>query len=80
MKTLTVRVQGGRFVIDQTPDPALFPEGTVLYLPLDEDLDDQDREALDDAIEASFVSAEQGHTYSREEVYRLVKERLKKTP
>src|SRR4029453_16962805 len=55
-----VRVEKGRLVLDE---PTTLPDGTVVDLVADDegdDLTDQEREALHDALSASWKSAEAG--------------------
>lgn len=60
MNRLRVRVEKGRLVLDE---PTTLPDGTVVDLVADDegdDLTDQEREALHDALSASWKSAEAG--------------------
>jgi hypothetical protein len=61
MSPLRARVEKGRLVLDE---PTTLPEGTVISLVIDDeddDLTDQERQALHDALSASWKSAEAGH-------------------
>ena len=61
MNPLRARVEKGRLVLDE---PTTLPEGTVVQLVLDDegdDLTDEERRALHDALSASWKSAEAGH-------------------
>jgi hypothetical protein len=61
MNGLRAHVKGGRLVLDE---PTALPEGTVLDLVLDDegdDLTDDERRILHDAIAASWKSAELGN-------------------
>jgi len=60
MDTLRARVTNGRLVLDE---PTTLPEGTVVDLVADDegdDLTDEERQALHDALSASWKSAEAG--------------------
>lgn len=61
MGPLRARVKKGRLVLDE---PTTLPEGTVIDLVIDDDgddLTDDERRALHDALSASSRSAEAGH-------------------
>ena len=61
-------VRNGRLIVDQ---PTELPEGTVLDLVVDdegEQLDEQEREALDAAISRSLKQSEQGRTAPAEDI------------
>ena len=60
MNRLRARVENGRLVLDE---PTTLPDGTVLDLVLDDegdDLTDEQREALHQALTQSLASAEKG--------------------
>jgi hypothetical protein len=60
MSPLQARVEKGRLVLDQ---PTTLPEGTVVDLVADDegdDLTDEERRALHDALSTSWESAEAG--------------------
>jgi hypothetical protein len=60
MSTLRARVEKGRLVLDE---PTTLPEGTVVELVADDegdDLSDDERRALHEALSASWKSAEAG--------------------
>lgn len=60
MSGLQARVENGRLVLDE---PTTLPEGTVVNLVIDDegdDLTDDERRALHDALSASWESAEAG--------------------
>ena len=60
MNPLRARVEKGRLVLDE---PTTLPEGTVVELVADDegdDLTDEERRALDEALSASWTSAEAG--------------------
>jgi hypothetical protein len=61
MSPLRARVEKGRLVLDE---PTTLPEGTVVNLVADDeddDLTDDERQALHEALTASWNSAEAGH-------------------
>ena len=61
MGPLRARVQKGRLVLDE---PTALPEGMVVDLVADDeddDLTDQERRALHEALSDSWKSAEEGH-------------------
>ena len=60
MSGLQARVENGRLVLDE---PTALPEGSVVNLVIDDegdDLTDDERRALHDALSASWESAEAG--------------------
>ena len=60
MSGLRAHVEKGRLVLDE---PTTLPEGTVIDLAADDegdDLTDDERRALHDALSASWTSAEAG--------------------
>ncbi|XXT21691.1 hypothetical protein WME94_09030 [Sorangium sp. So ce429] len=59
MSALRAKVQGGRLVLDE---PTSFAEGTVIDLVVadNDDLDDEERARLDEALERSLASAREG--------------------
>jgi len=71
--TLRARVQKGRLVLDEPTD---LPEGTeVDLLPLDPGdwLDDEDREALHRALDASSADIAAGRLVDADEVLREIR-------
>ncbi len=61
MSPLRARVDKGRLILD---DPTSLPEGTVIDLVVDDegdDLTDEERHALHEALSATWKSAEAGH-------------------
>lgn len=61
MSPLRARVENGRLVVDE---PTTLPEGTVVDLVADDEGDDltnEERRALHDALSASWKSAEASH-------------------
>jgi hypothetical protein len=60
MSVLRAHVENGRLVLDE---PTTLPEGTIVDLVADDegdDLTDDERKALHDALSASWKSAEAG--------------------
>jgi hypothetical protein len=60
MSGLRARVEKGRLILDE---PTTLPDGTVVDLVLDDegdDLTDEERRALHEALSASWKSAEAG--------------------
>jgi len=75
MSQLRARVQNGRLLVDE---PTALPEGTVLDLVLDDegdDLDDADRQALHDALNRSWTSAQAGHTSPADRILERIRQR-----
>lgn len=61
VNTLKAKVIKGRLVVDEPTD---FPEGTVLELVVadtDDELDDEERQALHEALSAAWESAKAGN-------------------
>lgn len=61
MGPLRARVKKGRLILDE---PTTLPEGTVIDLVVDDEgdnLTDEDRRALHEALSSSWASAEAGH-------------------
>jgi len=61
MSPIRARVEKGRLVLNE---PTTLPEGTVLDLVADDegdDLTDEERRALHEALSTSWKSAEAGH-------------------
>ena len=59
---LRAKVENGRLILDE---PTTLPNGTIVDLVVDDegdDLSEEDRQALHDAIERSLDSAERGNT------------------
>jgi len=69
MQALKAHVKGGRLVLDEPTD---LPEGEVVELvPVDEvDMDDDERERLDAALELSMSQARAGQLVDADEVIR----------
>ena len=66
VEALKARVENGRYVIDESAD---VPDGTVVYLlPVAEDdgLDDEERAALHESLDASERDIAAGRTVSAE--------------
>lgn len=60
MSPLRARVEKGRLVLDE---PTTLPDGTVIHLVADDegdDLTEDERRALHEALSASWMSAEAG--------------------
>jgi hypothetical protein len=70
MQALKARVVNGRLVLDEPTD---LPEGTELHLvPVDEEgdeLDEQERAALHQALDEAEADADAGRTVSEEEMW-----------
>lgn len=69
MQALKAHVKGGRLVLDEPTD---LPEGEVVELvPVDEtDMDDDERERLDAALELSMSQARAGQLIDADQVIR----------
>jgi hypothetical protein len=68
-------VRNGRLIVDQPTD---LPEGTVLDLVVDDEgdqLDEEERRALNAAISRSLVQAEEGRTAPAEEILERLRAR-----
>lgn len=68
MRPLQARVENGRLVLDE---PTTLPEGTVVDLVADDegdDLTDEERRALHEALSASWKSAESGRLRPASEI------------
>ena len=68
MSPLRARVEKGRLVLDE---PTTLPEGTVVDLVADDegdDLTDEERRALHEALSASWKSAESGRLRPASEI------------
>lgn len=68
MKTLTARVTSGRIVVEE---PAQFPDGTVLNLAVvdpGDELSDEERRELHDALDAAWASVKAGRTRPGSEI------------
>jgi len=73
MKTLKAHVKGGRLRVDE---PTTFPEGTEFDLTvadLGDDLDEQERVALHNALNEAWKAARGGEVRSAEELLRKLK-------
>jgi hypothetical protein len=70
MQALKARVINGRLVLDEPTD---LPEGTELHLvPVEDDgddLDEQERAALHQALDEAEADADAGRTVSEEEMW-----------
>jgi hypothetical protein len=68
MKPFRARVENGRLVLDE---PTSLPDGTVVHLVADDegdDLTEEERRALHDALSASWKSAEVGRLRPASEI------------
>jgi len=75
MRPLRARVEKGRLVLDE---PTTLPEGTVVDLVADDDgddLTDDERRALHDALSASWKSAEAGPVRPAEAILEELRQR-----
>jgi len=75
MNTLRARVTKGRLVLDE---PTTLPEGTVVALVADDegdDLSDEERQWLHQALAASWKSAEAGHLRPASEILEELRRR-----
>lgn len=67
VNTLKAKVINGRLVVDEPTD---FPEGTVLELVVadtEDELDDEERQAVHEALSAAWESAKAGNARPVEE-------------
>ncbi|WP_437489200.1 hypothetical protein [Sorangium sp. So ce1014] len=72
MTAVVARVQHGRIQLDESTD---LPDGTVIQLYIvdqGDELDDEERQALDDAIEDAARSVARGETIAAEDVLRIL--------
>lgn len=75
MSAIRARVQNGRLIVDT---PTELPEGTVLDLVVDDEgdeLDDEDRAALDAALSKSWNQAIAGQGLPAHEVLESLRKR-----
>jgi hypothetical protein len=75
MSNLRARVKNGRLVLDE---PTSLPEGTVLDLVLDDEgdeLDEEERRALNSAIAKAWESAKAGELRTAQEVIDQIRAR-----
>jgi len=75
MSPLRARVENGRLVLDQ---PTTLPEGTIVDLVADDEGDDltnEERHALHEALSASRKSAEAGNLRPAEEILEELRRR-----
>jgi len=75
MSPLRARVEKGRLVLDE---PTTLPEGTVIDLVADDegdDLSDDDRRALHEALSSSWRSAEAGRLRPASEILDELRQR-----
>ena len=72
---LRARVEKGRLILDE---PTTLPDGTVIDLVADDegdDLTDEERQALHDALSASWISAEAGRVRPASEILNELRRR-----
>jgi hypothetical protein len=75
MGNIRAQVKNGRLIVDEPTD---LPEGTVLDLVVDDegdDLDADERAALDEALAKSVDQVKQGMTHPVSEVLRQLRDR-----
>jgi hypothetical protein len=75
MSPLRARVEKGRLVLDE---PTTLPEGTIIDLVADDDgddLTDDERRALHDALSSSWRSAEAGRLRPASEILDQLRQR-----
>ena len=75
MATLKAQVRNGRLVLDE---PTELPEGAVVEFTIaddSDDLDDEERAALREALGRSWCSAAAGDTKPAEEILRVLRTR-----
>jgi hypothetical protein len=75
MSPLRARVEKGRLVLDE---PTTLPEGTIVDLVADDeddDLTEEERSALHDALSASWKSAEAGNLRPASEILNELRQR-----
>ena len=80
MRPLRARVEKGRLVLDE---PTTLPEGTVVDLVADDegdDLTDEERRALHEALSASWKSAEAGNLRPASAILNELRRRPQKGP
>jgi hypothetical protein len=72
MSAVVAKVQNGRLKLDEATD---LPEGTRVQLYIvdqGDELDDEERRALDDALEDAAASVARGEAIPAEDVLRLL--------
>jgi hypothetical protein len=72
MSAVVAKVQHGRLKLDEATD---LPDGTLVRLYIvdqGDDLDDEERQALDDAIDEAAASVARGESVSAEEALRIL--------
>jgi len=75
MSPLRARVENGRLVLDE---PTTLPDGTVIDLVADDagdDLTEEERRALHEALSASWSSAEAGRLRPASEIIEELRQR-----
>jgi hypothetical protein len=72
MSAVVAKVQHGRIHLDESTD---LPDGTMVHLYIvdqGDELDEEDRQALDDALEDAARSVERGEMIAAEDVLRML--------
>jgi hypothetical protein len=72
MSAIVAKVRNGRIQLDEATD---LPDGTAIQLYIvdqGDEIDDEERRALDDAIEEAAESVARGETIPADEVLRLL--------
>jgi hypothetical protein len=72
MNAVKARVQNGRILVDEPTD---LPDGVVYLVPVDEtdDLDDEERAALNQALDEALDDADAGRVVDEEELRAVVR-------
>jgi hypothetical protein len=75
VSAIKAQVRNGRLVVDE---PTVLPEGTEvrLWVVEGDDLDDEEREALHEALREGLVEAEAGNTIDGDEWAKELRSRL----
>ncbi|WP_437667364.1 hypothetical protein [Sorangium sp. So ce1182] len=72
MSAVVAKVQHGRIQLDESTD---LPDGTMVQLYIvdqGDELDEEERQALDDALEDAARSVARGETIAAEDVLRML--------
>ncbi|WP_437638273.1 hypothetical protein WME76_06070 [Sorangium sp. So ce119] len=72
MSAVVAKVQHGRIQLDESTD---LPDGTMVHLYIvdqGDELDEEERQALDDALEDAARSVARGETIAAEDVLRML--------
>ena len=72
MNAVKARVQNGRILVDEPTD---LPDGELYLVPVDggDDLDDEERAALHQALDEALDDADSGRVVGEEEVRALLR-------